>query len=250
MSLLTRAVKSIEQQDVPCEIVIVDNVSANPIRPEDFETASSVRVFRNERPLTAAKNRNIGIQRSTGDVVCFLDDDDEYLPGKFESVLKVLSQNAELDYVYAATQMIGPEGKFLGRAGGVCDLNAFLRWRFMHCNSMAVRRRVFEILMFNEDMGTYEDTEFAGRLMRGFKGQRIEEDHAIWYRDGRADQLTSRNYRRAKNNWAILCDVFEDEIRADPALRRFYYDKMIKLCLMFGDLRGTKKYLSKRLAKG
>lgn len=246
-ALLSRAIRSVECQNHPAEIIIVDNLSEPPIAADQFHGRCKIRVIRNEKPLTAAINRNIGIKAAASDIVCFLDDDDEYLPRKFNDILNYLGKDTSLDFVYAGTQMKGPGGELMGIANGPCEIKSYLFWRFMHCNSMAIRKRVFETQMFNENMSTFEDVEFAGRLIRGFKGTQIDEEHAIWYRDGRSDQLTNRNFARSKTNWEILCETFQTEISADPDLRRLYYHKMALLCLMRGDISGAIKYTAARI---
>lgn len=240
--LLKRAIASVEMQGHLAEVIIIDNMSDVPITNDFQNQLCTLRIIRNEKVMSAAKNRNLGINVATGDVICFLDDDDEYLPGKFDSIVEALTADETLDFVYASTVMKGPDNGVLGVASGPCEINHYLLWRYMHCNAMAVRKYVFSTHMFDENMGTYEDVKFAGNLIKHFHGAQIEEDHAIWYRDDRSDQLTKRNFSRSKLNWEILCVTFKPEIDANQYLRTIYYRKMALLCLIRFDLLGAIKY--------
>lgn len=241
-SLLRRAVRSIEAQGHDPEIVIIDNVSDVPITASVGQASTNIRIVRNERITSAAVSRNIGIDAASGEIVCFLDDDDVYLPGKFDDIVRTFKGEESLDFAYGATVMQGVGDEVLGLCSGPCAIEPFLRWRYMHMNAIAVRREVFATHRFNEEMGTYEDVEFAGNLIRNFQGAEIEAKHAIWYRDNRPDQLTNRNLGRSRVNWKILCTTFRKEIDASADLRHFYYRKMALLCLVTGDVVGAARY--------
>ena len=81
---LQRAVRSVLNQTYPVkEIFICDDGSTDDSRNVIMEMKESRITWldcgRNGRP---AIPRNMGIQKSSGDWLAFLDDDDEWLPGK------------------------------------------------------------------------------------------------------------------------------------------------------------------------
>lgn len=61
------------------EVVVVDDASSPPVR--EFQDPR-VEVVRLSEPCGTAAARNAGIDRSRGELVAFLDDDDEWLPDK------------------------------------------------------------------------------------------------------------------------------------------------------------------------
>lgn len=228
--LLARAVASVEAQGDPeVEIVIVDNLSRQPV---DLPC----RVIRSTAPLSAAQARNLGMDHAQGEIVCFLDDDDVYLPGKFADVRAAFSADPALGFCFGSTVQRGPDGTDLGRSAGVPEIVPFLRWRYVHVNALALRGHLAREHRFDERMTTYEDVDFAGRLIRSAQGRHIPRDHAVWHRDSRPDQLTRPDWRRAWRNWKLLCATFDAEIASDPDLRRFYHRKMLALALRYGDL--------------
>lgn len=88
-SLVKRAVASVRAQTYPdVELIIVDDGSTE-------EAAAAVRdlaarddrteLVRHERPRGPMAARNAGVGAAAGSLVAFLDDDDEWLPGKLEA---------------------------------------------------------------------------------------------------------------------------------------------------------------------
>jgi glycosyltransferase involved in cell wall biosynthesis len=49
----------------------------------------------------AGASRNLGIRNATGDLICFLDADDYWLPGRLDEAVSILETNTSLDGVYS-----------------------------------------------------------------------------------------------------------------------------------------------------
>ena len=239
LRLLQRAIDSINAQDYPAvEIVLVDNYADEPLRVSDVRSRVPVRVVRTPRMQPLPTNRNLGASHAQGELLCFLDDDDVYLPIKLCNAVKALQEDPSVDFVYANTEQIGPNGERICISGGEPEIKSFLRWRYIHTNALMLRRKVFEEVRYLDAMTTYEDVEFTSRLFRlGYKARYLPELHAVWYRDGRADQMTRRNWRRAYENWQRLCDFNHEVIVSDKELRGFYHRKMLALSLLQFDVR-------------
>lgn len=86
--LLPRAVKSVFGQTYgSIEVIVVDDASVDdtPEVVAELEREDSrLRYVRSEINVGNAAARNIGIHRASGEVLAFLDDDDEWLPQKLE----------------------------------------------------------------------------------------------------------------------------------------------------------------------
>lgn len=86
--LLPRAVRSVFKQSyAKVEVIVVDDASADDT-PEVVaclrRERSRLKYVRSEVNVGNPAARNIGIERASGDVLAFLDDDDEWLPRKLE----------------------------------------------------------------------------------------------------------------------------------------------------------------------
>jgi glycosyltransferase involved in cell wall biosynthesis len=241
--LLARAVKSVRQQSWRnYEIVIIDNFSDIPVSDIVFFRSADIKIVRNSSIFTAGANRNIGIDFSHGDLVCFLDDDDEYYLTKFRDIVEIFDINEDVDFVFGNTDQIGNDGRVVFQSRGPCDIHMYLKYRHIHLNSLAVRRRVLSKVRFLEDMEKYQDVEFIGRVVRLFRGFHVDCTHAAWYRDGRPDQVTRRNIKLGFKCWKKLCNTFDNEIRSYPDLKKMYFDKMIYFCLLNFNFRDLIKY--------
>jgi hypothetical protein len=72
----------------------------------------------------------------------------------------------------------------------------------------------------------------------------VDRLHAIWYRDGRPDQMTNKNYRKSYENWKRLCEEFRPELVSRAELRKFYFKKMLLLSLRFMDVPEAARSMS------
>lgn len=101
-TLLTRAIKSVVNQTYKnIEILVVDDNEPG----DEYSVAvkelivklryPQVRLITQPKHINGAEARNAGIREARGEYICFLDDDDLYLPQKIERQLEVLSKKDE-----------------------------------------------------------------------------------------------------------------------------------------------------------
>ena len=96
-AMVSRAVRSaLRQTHEELEIVVVDDCSATPLALEaDLAADPRVRTLRLAEPSGAAEARNAGVRVSRGDLIAFLDDDDEWRATKIERQLVVLARHGD-----------------------------------------------------------------------------------------------------------------------------------------------------------
>lgn len=116
--LLRSAVRSILGQDYAGEItvtVVFDQTAVDPLDDIQVPTRGRhVRTVPNTRTPGLAGARNTGIQGSTGDLIAFCDDDDEWLPAKLARQIQAWKQ--EPSAVLVATGIrIETSGRALDR---------------------------------------------------------------------------------------------------------------------------------------
>ncbi len=107
------AIKSIIIQDIPLEIIFIDDFSndktyeimQNYIKKYDF-----IKYFKNEKSLGVAKSRNKGVLLSEGKYIAFLDADDIWEKDKLKKQIKLIEKiNAVL--VFSARLLINDSGE-------------------------------------------------------------------------------------------------------------------------------------------
>ncbi len=100
---LARAVRSIDAQEhYGVEIVIVDDGSTDDSAAVARTLAaenSNIQFIQQATNAGPAAARNEGLRRASGKYVCFLDADDEYAPGCFNTVAPILESRHDLAWV-------------------------------------------------------------------------------------------------------------------------------------------------------
>ncbi len=179
-AFLVEAVKSVLNQTVrPEEIIIVDNGSASEFGAELSRIAhlhsslSLIRLPSNKGPGCA---RNIGLAKSNGDWILFLDDDDVLSPDFIESCFESLrrEKNAEMIITRAVCFTKGRPVAYPRDAIGAVNLEAYINGdrvtamliHTLTIGSCLVRKNIIGSLRFREDIWHGEDTLFWFLLMQ------------------------------------------------------------------------------------
>ncbi len=101
---LARAVESASAQDgVEVEVIVIDDASEQPAPAQP-----GVRVIRRDRSGGPAVARNAGLSQAQGDWIAFLDDDDEWAPGKLAVQLSALDAT-DSEWAWCATRVVGED---------------------------------------------------------------------------------------------------------------------------------------------
>lgn len=99
---LLRAIKSVFSQSYKnYELIIVDDGSTDNTHEllAPLIESKEIKYYKQENSGVSSA-RNLGIKNSTGDLVSFLDSDDEWLPNKLQEQINFLAKNSYLKIVY------------------------------------------------------------------------------------------------------------------------------------------------------
>jgi len=203
---LTEALASVREQMRPArEIIVVDDGSAEAVRPPTSWDGPPLRVIRTpNRGLPAARNR--GIRESSGEFVALLDVDDAWHPSKLARQEDALAPDPAA--VLCFTRIAAKPGwtPFLPPAYPSADasdeqmLIALWKRNFITPSSVLVRRTALEqVGGFDEQMRFCEDWELWSRLLAAGRFVQIDEP-LCWYRK-HANQMSKQaramaEYRR------------------------------------------------------
>lgn len=160
--LLVRALESVlRQTGVDFEVIVVDSnhdcapVEENPLVAEMLADPRVVLVRPEVRPFSASTARNAGLDHVRGEWVSYLDDDDEYLPGRLSRPLALAKQD-QAAVVLCGYWFQWPHRRRLRQ----CDASGFrgdeLLTRARLITSMIMHRHDPE-LRFDERILTAED---------------------------------------------------------------------------------------------
>jgi len=113
--MLTEAIDSaLNQTFKDFELIIVDNYSSDNTESvvKSYDDRR-IRYFKNQNNGFVSVNRNYGIQKSRGEYIAFLDDDDLWLPEKLEKQVELLDSNEDLGLVYSSSHVIDSNGNLI-----------------------------------------------------------------------------------------------------------------------------------------
>lgn len=179
--LLPRAIASVLSQDVSnFEILVVDD-EPSAAAAEAVAKFADPRIHylahKKNRGLSAA--RNTGINASSSPYITFLDDDDEFMPGRLRLHIEALDQTpSNIAVASCYEEIVNQNGATRIRAfdlnGSV--LGALRRQDIVHAQMLTVRREVFDTVgLFDEALPHHEDLDMALRLAVAFKWITVTE---------------------------------------------------------------------------
>lgn len=142
---LKRALRSLAVQDfIDFEAVVVDDNSEAGWRSIVQEALSeirqeypelSLRCIHNNMRLGSAESRNAGVRAAAGEYIAFLDDDDEYLPGKLKRQYEFM-KDRQLDYSITDLNLYFENGRLSERRNRSfirkTDRISLLEYHFMY----------------------------------------------------------------------------------------------------------------------
>ncbi|UQZ91040.1 glycosyl transferase [Deltaproteobacteria bacterium Smac51] len=194
---IERAVRSVLDQDyVPLELIVVDDGGADetPGLLAALATDPRLTVLRQDnRGVSAA--RNLGIKSSQGPLLCFLDSDDEWLPGKLAAQVEFMAANPLSPLVQTQERWIrngrrvNPGRKHLKRAGDIF-LDS-VKLCLISPSAVMLRRSLLdEVGLFDETLPAAEDYDLWLRILRLHPAGLIDRELVIRY-GGHPDQLSA-----------------------------------------------------------
>jgi glycosyltransferase involved in cell wall biosynthesis len=197
--LLSRAISSVLRQTYDnWELIIIDDGSSDATRSivqHWMKNEKRIRYFY-QKNKGLAKARNEGMRKATGDILTFLDSDDEYHQEHLRRRVQYLTVHTDVDFLHGGMTLVGPKEKHY--VVDMTDPAEKIHLRRCHVGGTfffrrKVRRRVrsFSAIPFGEDF------DFYRRAERHFVIRKIGFPTYIYH-------LDSENR---------LCDIFTEKLR-------------------------------------
>lgn len=180
-NLLKNAINSVLNQTYhDIEIIVVDDHSTDETESYMSQLDNpKIRYYHLDDNLGVSHARNFGIQKSLGDYIAFLDDDDEWMEDKIEKQMPVFDQDERIGLVYTQRLIINDRGKsYKTHKKGVGDLSHQILLDNMigPPSSVIVKKDVFSKAgYFDEDIKIYEDFDLWIRIAQHYHVGNIDE---------------------------------------------------------------------------
>lgn len=159
--LLRRAVDSALSQDVPLEIIVINDASPENVDTvmEGYRKHEAVIYLKNPHNMGAAESRNRGIAQARGKYVAFLDADDCWAEGKLRRQVSLLEQTG---LVLCATgrELMHPDGTSTGRVISVPETITYrdlLKHNCISCSSVVIRTEAAREFPMHHAQDSHED---------------------------------------------------------------------------------------------
>lgn len=198
---IRRAINSVLAQDFgDFELVVVDDASTDG-------TADVARAYRDKRIRVLCLDgnrgsngaRNAGIRAAEGEILCFLDSDDRFLPHKLSAVARNFDDRPGLDVlVDSYVKLTSPRAKrrrIERRNRAIDSTGEFARHLFARrlwkpTSAISVRReRAICAGMFDESMQRRQDLDFLIRLSKVANCGATDE--VLWVKSWSADSISA-----------------------------------------------------------
>lgn len=148
-SVIGRAIESVQAQQVPLELIVIDDCSADQtpkiVRSYQkyWETLEDKELIyiKNENNLGAAASRNIGVSQAKTPWIAFLDADDWWMPDKLTRQLALLKRTSCV-LCSTARELMDSKGKSLHKVIHVKETISYKDLLFhnsVNCSSVVVR---------------------------------------------------------------------------------------------------------------
>jgi glycosyltransferase involved in cell wall biosynthesis len=270
--LIGHAIRSIVNQSFRnYELIVVDDGSTDKTAEQiaAFRSQIHINCIRHEAPQGIARSVNDGIRHAAGEMIAFLDHDDEWFPNFLSTQVAHLDQHPDVGMVHSDFQTIDIDGNIIEASVAVCRQRGMrpsghvfphlFMDSFIVGNSVVVRKECFNRLGVFDEILRWGDYHMWLRIARHYKVDYVDQV-LTKYRQHSTQQtrgLPSNQHQPGKNTVGLMAirRILETypEIKQElgdtviaKRLSSFYYDVAWN-CRAQGDKRGARAHIRQAL---
>lgn len=237
--IFNRALQSVLKQTYPIlEVLVIDDNGENSSFSIELERLCShfdkVKYINYKKNVGACAARNVGISLAKGDIIAFLDDDDEWLPTKIEKQIKIFESSSKNTGMVFCSGYV--DDKKTGRKYDYYNCNSIpnpsfsylLKYDSIGSTSQAlVKKSVFDVVGgFWEELPARQDYEMWIRISQKFEIAGTNERLFIYYLH-QNEQITKGKKNAFNGNW-LLYKRYRKYYRKDLIARYYLFDRLFK----------------------
>ena len=235
LKYLIASCNSILDQNVEFEHIVIDGLSQDGTVEWLGTRPKILSLCEEDRGMYDAINK--GINLSKGEIISYLNCDEQYLPGVLQRVADFFHRYPKVDILFGDTLIIKPDGKLLAFRKGFIPRWPYI-WAshlYIHSSSMFVRRRIFESgIYFNPSWKTIGDADFVVRVLRnGFIAHHIAQYFSTFMLTGsnlgtsELAQSEIQSFRQKAPLWLrYSTSLTKMLIRLEKLMHGAYWEKM------------------------
>ena len=195
--LVKRAIKSVLNQSYKeFELIVIDDASTDGTY-EELKNISGIKLLVNEKNRGVSYSRNRGIKEAKGNIIAFLDSDDEWKKDKLLIQKKAFENSNckihQTDEIWIKNGVFWNKKKKHQKKEGDIFYNS-LRLCLISPSAVAIRKEVFdEVGLFDESLEVCEDYDLWLRITKIYPVCFSKEKMVIKY-GGHSDQLSKKYF--------------------------------------------------------
>lgn len=226
--LLIRAVESVLAQEVEgCDVIVVDDGSTDGLAERTRARFGGAVRIHSQEPAGVGAARNAGARLASGELLIFLDSDDEALPGWLPALVEAAEAPDRPALVFCGMREVGPGGsgsELLPEKLGVLfhdTVGLFLAGAF------GARRQAFEeVGGYDELLTSAENTELGFRLTdwcAEHAAATTAVPRALVLRHLQVGERLSRDYEKALAGAERILEQHAERLLRAPATKADYH---------------------------
>lgn len=241
--LLCRAIESVLAQTYKnIEIIVVDDCSSDDTsKVVKSAYANKVRYIRNKSNMGLAASRNIGIRITAGNLISFLDDDDQLLPEKIQRQVTQFENNESAGVIYCGSIRkyknieIENTAKFKGNI-----FENTLRACPNAVHTLLIKKRCLERTGgFDTQFKAFEDWDLWIRLSKLYVFDYVPEPLVIYHFHG---QQMAVDLDRKISAGLLLLHKHLGEFKKNRKALHWHYRKLLSRCSLAKKYREALRY--------
>ena len=202
-ALLPNAIRSVQLQSYQgWKLIIIDDGSTDNTREivQKYQSKDKRIAYHFQQNKGLAEARNAGLRIAAGEYICFLDSDDELLPGHLEIRVKYLTVHSQIDFLHGGMKLIGPKSKQY--VVDMTDTRKKIHLSKCHIGgTFFFRKTVLRKVKGFKPIPFGEDFDFYRRVERSFNVAKVSFPTYLYHLDS-ADRLcdifTERYFKKKK----------------------------------------------------
>lgn len=238
------------------ELIIIDDCSDNETRDciAKFDDKRII-YHRNAINMHLSASRNIGIDISSGNYLCFLDDDDIWNENKLKLQIdkfRMIENNYGLVYTW---MNIVSNSKIVDRLSPIANNNIFLDslhgQPISSASSWMIRKSVIDAgILFDVNINRGVDGDFLRQLAKKFYVDFIPQylvDYSIHHGKSRITSASKESIQRSLDGNLITEKKFYKDFIANPKIYSIFLQRVLFEYLIIGKYLEVLKLLLKSL---
>lgn len=249
--ILYRAINSVINQTYSnLEIIIVDDSPNDYSKREEIKENiqeiydSRISYIQHEFNRGGCAARNTGIRNSHGNLIAFLDDDDEWGDNKIELQLKAIEKE-NADFVYCAYKEVTEiNEKIIKTQVKINNYDKKTYYNDLLCENyigsvsfVMIKKKCFDSCGdFNEQLKSCQDWDMWIRILRKYKLCYIEEALVLYHKH--ENERISTNCKNQLQGHKYILDNYQKYMKDNPKIIRI---NMYRLSKIYADNKNFKQ---------